>query len=149
MSIRELTCPDHGHPVGPDDAYCGICGAAVQIPSDPSRRPWPMLVPDEEPTLAGITPIRLEVDFRPLDFTQAQANTRRRAARLTLAVLATLACGSLLALSEAMIGEGRGRDFWVIMWLASYAATVIAVAGWCVVLLRWTRTRTPRQAQPA
>ncbi len=68
---------------------------------------------------------------------------------LALAVLATLACGSLLAVSEIMLGEGGNRDLWAVMWLTSYAATVIAVAGWCVVLLRWTRTRTPRQAQPA
>jgi hypothetical protein len=149
MSIRELTCPDHGHPVGPDDAYCGICGAAVQIPSDPSRRPWPMLVPDEEPTLAGITPIRPEVDFKPLDLTQARADTRRRAMPLALAVLATLACGSLLAVSEITLGEGGNWDLWVVMWLTSYAATVIAVTGWLSLLFRWARTPDSRQAQPA
>ncbi len=149
MSIRELTCPDHGHPVGPDDAYCGTCGAAVQVLPDRFRRPWPMLVPDDEPTLADITPIRPEIDFQPLDFTQTRADTRRRAIRLALAVLATLACGSLLALSEAMIGDGRGRDVWVVMWLVSYAATVIAVAGWCIVLLQRVRQRPAGKAHPA
>lgn len=139
MSIRELTCPVHGHPVGPDDRYCGTCGAALGNPADSFRRTWPRLVPASEPVPASITPIRPAVEFKPLDFTSDRPNPRRRFVRLTLAVIATLACVALLASSEVMLAERDNDTFWVATWLAAYAGTVIAVAGWLYLLIHRVR----------
>ncbi len=148
MSIRELTCPAHGHPVNPDDAYCGVCGAAVYISPVRAMQSWPKLVPEPEPVSipAAITPIRPSVEFKPLDFTDHHANPRRRFVSLVLAALATLACVSLLVTSEIMLGQGNGRSFWTVMWLTWYAATVVATAGWFFLLIHWARKRTWRNA---
>ncbi len=151
MSIRELTCPTHGHPVGPDDAYCGACGAVLSIGPAGFRPAWPQLVPDPDTAAqpATITPIRPEVEFRPLDFSQAASHSHRRAVLLTLAALVTAACVALLALSEIRLGEGADRAFWVVMWLASYGATVVAAAGWVFAFILWMRRGEGGATAPA
>lgn len=148
MSIREMTCPAHGHPVGPDDAYCGACGAALSIGSAGYRPAWPKLVPgpDAAPLPAAITPIRPEVEFTPLDFSQTGSRSHRRAVLLTLAALVTVACLGLLAVSEIRLGEGSDRGLWVVVWMASYAATVIAAAGWIFIFIQWVRQGGSRSA---
>ncbi|MEJ7901568.1 MAG: hypothetical protein WKF63_06945 [Thermomicrobiales bacterium] len=142
MSIRELTCPAHGHPVGPDDAYCGVCGAAVYIPPVGARQTWPRLVPEPESLPAAITPIRPEVEFKPLDFAQGQSSARRRPVVLGVAALATIGCVALLVTSELMLGDGTNEAFWVVMWLFWYATTVVVTAGWFFVLIQWARKRS-------
>ena len=146
MSIRELTCPAHGHPVGPNDAYCGVCGAAVYISPVGMRQTWPKLVPDLAPKSeslpAAITPIRPSVEFKPLDFTEGQAPPRRRAVVLGVAALTTIVCVSMLVTSELMLGQGSNRAVWTVMWLFWYAATVVSTAGWFFVLIQWARKRT-------
>ena len=149
MSIRELTCPAHGHPVNPDDAYCGVCGAAVYISPVRAMQSWPKLVPEPVSVPAAITPIRPSVEFKPLDFTDDHANPRRRLVTLVLAALATLACVALLVTSEVMLGRGNDRSFWTVMWLTWYAATVVATAGWFFLLIQWARQRTRRGAPTA
>lgn len=102
--------------------------------------------PKPEPRQATITPIRPPLEFKPLDITNDTSNPRRRIVHLILAALATMACVSLLATSEVMLGRGDDRDFWVVMWLAWYAAMVVAAAGWSFALIQWARNRSRRQA---
>ncbi len=142
MSIRELTCPAHGHPVGPDDTYCGVCGVPVSVSPAAARQTWPALVPDPEPITATITPIRPPVEFKPLDFVADQSTSRRRGAGFALAVLATIACAVSLVVSELRLQGDNDGTFWTVMWLTWYAATVVAVAGWLFGLIQWARHRT-------
>ncbi len=39
-----------------------------------------------------------------------------------------------------MIGEGRNRTFWVVIWLTAYAA-IVAAAGWFYFLIQLARLR--------
>jgi hypothetical protein len=140
MSIRELTCPDHGHPVGPDDAYCGACGAPLRIAT------WPKLVPAAEPAQATITPIRASMEFKPLDVAPDRPGPGRALARQLAAVVATLVCAVLLVSSEIMLGQGSNERFWTVTWLVSYAAMVVAAVGWFSMLFQ--RVRKKRHGGP-